>query len=304
MAETWVTLRAHGKLNLCLEVLGRRADGFHGLATIFQAVALHDTVRLELGGRTGGPVVGGSGWPMPSGPGNLCWRAAVAFAGDIGDDRGLLRRLTVRVTKRLPPGGGLGGGSSDAAATLVGLNRLAGEPLGGQDILRLAAALGSDVAFFALGAPAALATGRGEVLAPLPAAEGLHVVLLWPGAPVSTAWAYGRLTPGDFSDGAAARRLAQAMASHLPPDLRPFTGANAFLRPVAAERLDVAAALPALHDAGAAPVSLAGSGACVWGAFADAAAAEDAAIRLAAAGYWAQAARQAHQGVVVVDESG
>lgn len=323
MPARWIALRAYAKLNLCLEVLGRRPDAYHDLATVFQAIDLYDTVRVELEpGGGGGTRVLASGWPVPGGAANLCWRAVAALRAKLAatqeDDSVAKASVTVRLTKRLPPGGGLGGGSSDAAAVLVGLNRLLGRPLGQEELVALAATLGSDVAFLAAGVPAALATGRGEKLQALPSARGLAVVVAWPGEPVSTAWAYGQLSARDFGDGEAARRLAGLLASGrdilggedgrasrsgLAADAGGL-GANAFLEPVATRRPEIRRAIAALEALGAAPASLAGSGACVWGAFPEAEAARDAAARLRAEGLWAHEAGPAAGGGEVIDVSG
>jgi 4-diphosphocytidyl-2-C-methyl-D-erythritol kinase len=298
--ERSVRLRAHAKVNLCLEVLGRRADGYHDLATIFQAVGLYDPVTVEMAAEGAGIEVQCEGWPVPGGRENLCWRAAEAFAEAAG---GLPGKVTVRVTKLLPVGGGLGGGSSNAAAVLVGLNHLMGEPLTGGEVALPAARLGSDVAFFASGAGAAMATGRGEVLTPLPGAWDLAMVVVWPGEPVSTAWAYGLLGEGDFTDGRRARGLAVALAAGAPVASDEALGFNAFMAPVAGERSDVREALAELAGAGARKVSVAGSGACVWGVFEDEEQADRAAEALRAKGRWAHATTAAHEGVAIADDT-
>lgn len=307
MKRRWITLRANAKLNLCLEVIGPRDNGYHELATVFQAIGVYDTVRLELDGRRKGLRILSEGWPVPRGPGNLCWKAAVYFLSTLARrdwvcGSGFLPGLTIRLVKRVPPGGGLGGGSSDAAAVLVGLNHLLGHPLTGERLLAVAADIGSDVAFFASGASAALARGRGEQLELLRPAQNFWVVVAWPGAPVSTAWAYGQLSAADFSSGDAAEALANSMgADELPPRLDVLR--NTFVRPVAEAREDVRHLLDLLRAEGAAPVSLAGSGACVWGWFDERDAAESTASKLRHMGLWAVVALPAPQGVEIASVS-
>ncbi|MCX7598165.1 MAG: 4-(cytidine 5'-diphospho)-2-C-methyl-D-erythritol kinase [Armatimonadetes bacterium] len=332
MRQRWITLRANAKLNLCLEVVGRRADGYHDIATVFQAISVCDGVRVELGGSARGLKVLSDGWPAPRGVANLCWKAAVRLIGALSEGQtansvapadgkcgcrdpdllvkapalrptGLLHGTTIRLIKRLPPGGGLGGGSSNAAAVLVGLNYLLGRPLAAEVVQALAAGLGSDVAFFASGAAAALAGGRGEQLQPLPAAQDFWAVVAWPGAPVSTAWAYGQLCAADFGDGRAAAAVARAMRAGEPLP-RPDVLRNAFLRSVVAAREDVGRLMETVAAVGAAAVSLAGSGACVWGLFADRETAETAAQDLRRMGLWASAVTSAPQGVEIADVSG
>lgn len=307
MKRRWITLRAHAKINLCLEVLGRRPDGYHDLATVFQAISAYDTVRIELRGRERGLQILSDGWPVPRGPANLCWKAAAHFATAIGEGAkasgaGLLQGLAIRLVKRLPPGGGLGGGSSDAAAVLVGLNWLLGHPLTDERLLAVAADIGSDVAFFASGASAALAYGRGERIEPLPPAKDFWAVVAWPGSPVTTAWAYRQLSTADFSAGEAAAAVAAAMREGRL-DLWASGCRNAFLRPVTAAREDLRRLIDTLTAIGAAPVSLAGSGACVWGRFPDPEAAEAAAWKIRSAGLWACTASSAAQGVEIADVS-
>ncbi|MCD6352257.1 MAG: 4-(cytidine 5'-diphospho)-2-C-methyl-D-erythritol kinase [Armatimonadetes bacterium] len=298
-----VTVRAYAKVNLCLEVLGRRQDGYHDLATVFAAVSLHDTLTLTLerGHWVAGAVeLAVDGWAVPRGPENLVVRAAkllMKHAGEVGRLPGGLR---VSLTKRIPPGGGLGGGSADAAATLVGLKELLALELGPEELVTLAAELGSDVAFFASQAPAALGEGRGERLSPLPAPRLPALTLVWPGEPVGTAWAYGLLTAQDFSDGDAARSLAEALNREDELQGHPALGRNAFLRPVLEVRPDLAVVMQRLEEAGARVVSLAGSGACLWGAFADIAEAADAARALEREGLWAQPVTPVAAGVELI----
>ena len=159
-----LTLKAHAKLNLDLRVGRRRADGYHELRTIFQTIALHDTLVIESMPRK--PVaVAGDASAMPLGEDNLAWKAAAALwhaMGRTGPPMGA--RITIR--KRIPTQAGLGGGSSDAAATLAGLHRLWRKPIAPRALVSLAATLGADVPFFLVGG-AALGLGRGDEIYPL-----------------------------------------------------------------------------------------------------------------------------------------
>ncbi len=304
-----LVLRSHAKLNLCLEVLGRRGDGYHDLATIFTAISIWDTVRLEVEGHRprGAPLeVHTEGWPVPGGSSNLCTRAAGALLEALlrAGDRHVPARVHIGLVKRLPPGGGLGGGSGNAAAVLVGLNALLGEPLDRHDLLSLAASVGSDVPFFVSGAPAALGTGRGERLEELPALRPLALVVAWPGLPVPTRWAYGKLSGDDFSDGSATADLARAVEAKHELLSLPAFGCNAFFGPVTRERPDIAALAADLRRAGATVISLAGSGACVWGALEDARRALDTERKLRRQGLWACVAWPVERPVEVVDQAG
>ena len=177
------------KVNLLLNILGRRSDGFHELETVMQPVALFDRLSVEtapdgLSLTCNDPTLATDGT-------NLVHRAAVAFLQASGITSG----LRLYLEKRIPLAAGLGGGSGNAATTLLGLNRLFGAPLGADRLQALAATLGSDVPFFLYGRPA-LATGRGEIvqtLEPFTALRGAWVLLIHPGFGIATAWAYQQL---------------------------------------------------------------------------------------------------------------
>jgi len=158
---------APAKLNLFLEVLGRREDGFHELETLMVTISLHDTLRFteeptpEIRLRCHGPgVVGGT---VPPGDDNLVVRAARLLQDHSGTSRG----VTIDLWKRIPVSAGLAGGSTDAAATLVALDQLWELGLAAEELLSLAARLGSDVSFFVRGVPAAICRGRGEEIHPV-----------------------------------------------------------------------------------------------------------------------------------------
>lgn len=176
-------LAAPAKLNLSLRVLGRRDDGFHEIDSIMvQLPGLADTLVIE---RADEDDLACDDSGVPTGTDNLVWRAAAVWreASGCGDP------LRVRLEKRIPHGAGLGGGSSDAAAMLRGMNALFGDPLDAESLVSLAAQVGSDVAFF-LGSPVGRVSGRGEKLSPGPKLGSLPVVLLKPGFGVSTPAAY------------------------------------------------------------------------------------------------------------------
>jgi len=205
-----VRVLAPAKVNLTLEILRRRADGYHDLATVMQALDLADEIELQVGPGTGiALAVTGAGPEMPAGPANLAVKAAAAYlaacpaalaTAALATAAGPTMELAVSIhlTKRIPIAAGLGGGSADAAAVLIGLNHLLGRPLGSAALHRLAAALGSDVPFFLVGGTC-LATGRGERLRRLPPLPPCRVVLAAPGVPVETQWAYEARTAGELT---------------------------------------------------------------------------------------------------------
>lgn len=204
-AKAGFALRAPAKVNLFLELAARRPDGYHDLRTLMVAVSLCDELAFA-------PAPPGefrltcSDPRLDAGPGNLVTRAANLLRRVTGTDAG----AAVRLTKRIPLEAGLAGGSSDAAATLVGLDRLWGLGYGVEKLAPLAAELGSDVAFF-LRPPAAWCTGRGEVVEPLRLGRRLHLVLVCPPFGLSTAAVYrSAVVPAEPLAGDEIRRAAAA----------------------------------------------------------------------------------------------
>ncbi len=177
------------KVNLLLNILGKRADGFHELETVFHPVNVCDRLTFERAGR--GVELTCSEPDLPTDSNNLVHRAATAFlqAAQIKDG------VRIHLEKKIPLAAGLGGGSGNAATTLLGLNELFGQPLPAAKLDELATALGSDVPFFLQSKPA-LGTGRGEHIQTLqffPALRGTCFLLIHPGFGISTAWAYQNL---------------------------------------------------------------------------------------------------------------
>jgi 4-diphosphocytidyl-2-C-methyl-D-erythritol kinase len=193
-----VVVWAPAKVNLFLEVLGKRPDGYHAIATLLLAIRRYDTLRIREDA-SGSIQLQCNRSDLSTGPDNLIVRAARLLQERTGCSRG----CQIRLTKRIPLAAGLAGGSSDAAATLVGLNRLWKLGLGTSELARLAAELGSDVPFF-LHPPAAWCTGRGEIVTPVPMPRPLDLVLLCPNFGSSTAAVYAQVRPPDQPlDGAA-----------------------------------------------------------------------------------------------------
>jgi 4-diphosphocytidyl-2-C-methyl-D-erythritol kinase len=243
-------------VNLVLEVLGKRADGYHELSTVLQAVDLFDRLVLEedeaLAFRT-------TDSELPTDDTNLVVRAARSLREAAGVSRGA--RITLE--KRIPVAAGLGGGSSDAAATLWGLNRLWRLGWGRERLAGLAAELGADVPFFLLGGRA-LATGKGERLKPLRPAPAMSLVLVKPNFPLSTREVYARVPAGWSDDGARTKRLVRALAS------RDSSGVaaslyNALEAVVKSAYPEIARIKQALQSAGALGSVMSGSGPTVLG---------------------------------------
>src|SRR5579883_2705510 len=184
-----IRVPAFAKVNLRLDVLARRADGYHELRTIFQSISLHDTLRIERSRKRGIElkISGDASLASGSAEDNLVWKAADHLC------RALRMPAAFRITldKRIPVGRGLGGGSSNAAAALVGLLRLTKKKIASEKLMEVAAGLGADVPFFLFGGRA-LGTSRGDEIYPLPEGNKQTVVVVSPrGIAVSTRDAYG-----------------------------------------------------------------------------------------------------------------
>lgn len=181
-------LNAYAKVNLTLNVLGERGDGFHEIESVMHTIALHDSITLREAG-AGVEVVVTDG-DAPNDHRNLVVRAAQLLRETFGVDR----NVQIELTKRVPAAAGLGGGSSDAAVTLLGLVQMWKLRLDGRELLALAGKLGSDVPFFLEGG-AAVARGRGERLSFLPPLPTTWLVVARPRAEVKTEWAYRQFNP-------------------------------------------------------------------------------------------------------------
>lgn len=261
-----VTLAAPAKVNLRLCILAREESGYHALETVFCALSLADEVTVARG--DGGIRLEMEGG-VDAGPPerNLAVRAADRFYAAIGE----APAIDLHLAKRIPAAAGLGGGSSDAAATLRALNALHGDPLPREALLQMGIELGADVPFFLCGSPLALAWGRGERLMPLPPLPPRPVLVAHPGEAMPT--------PEAFAAVAALRGGSyQPRASLIDPaaladwDSVATLAANDFEPVVTARIPSLRDALAALRASGATIALLAGSGSSIFAIFNDIAA--------------------------------
>jgi 4-diphosphocytidyl-2-C-methyl-D-erythritol kinase len=257
-----VRVPAYAKVNLRLDVLGRRADGYHELRTIFQAISLHDTLVLETKREPGVDlrIAGNSQLAGEPGRDNLVHRAIEELAREIGFQRGVRAVLT----KRIPVGRGLGGGSSDAAAALVGLLRLTGKHIAAAHLLEIASGLGADVPFFLLGGRA-LGIGRGDEIYPLPDVARRQVLVISPREiAVPTKDAYQWLSE-ELTNREDPTKLMRFCALCWSPQGGALS--NDFEAAVFPRYSRLAAIKRELLQQGAAEASLAGSGSAVFGVY-------------------------------------
>lgn len=219
-----LAFKTPAKINLALNILGKREDGYHELETILQMVSLYDGIELES---TTSTIELDCNHPdIPSDSSNLAFRAALLLKKHFYERRELGCRI--RLEKNIPAGAGLGGGSGNAAGVLWGLNALWDLKLTRESLRDLAAELGSDVPFF-LCSPLALGTGRGEKVTPLQPIKKLSVVLVYPGFPLAASEVYGspnlKLTTRKNNISIIQKNLSQSgfpdFGTHLHNDLEP-----------------------------------------------------------------------------------
>jgi len=258
-----ITVSAPAKINLVLRILDRRPDGYHNLWSLMQTVRLEDELSISINHGHTTIALRCDEPSLKTDPSNLVYRAAAEVLEQSGRPVG----LDVVLTKRIPMGAGLGGGSSDAAATILGLNRLLRLGWSAEKMAEVGQALGSDVPFFFF-APSAIVEGRGEKVTPVQINGSRWAVLVNPGFPVETKWAYHQLSTSrtaivPLSDSHASLGATRELGwKHLLE-----TAENDFESPVFK-------AHPALDDikrrlltAGAEAALLSGSGATVFGVF-------------------------------------
>jgi 4-diphosphocytidyl-2-C-methyl-D-erythritol kinase len=257
-----LTLRPSAKVNLTLRVGERQASGFHDVRTVLQSIALHDTLTVSARRGPLGLSVRAPG--VPSDRTNLVWRAAELLwrdAGRAGDPRD----AHLRLEKAIPAAAGLGGGSADAAAALAGLNVIWALGRSRRDLMRLGAALGSDVPFFLAGGTA-LGAGRGDEVYPLDDITRLSVVVIKPSFGVATADAYGWLDADRAAGTRDARRATRDVDVGWPAG--PITLENDLQEPVARRHAGIPDMVEACLAHGALGAAMTGSGSAVFGLFA------------------------------------
>lgn len=249
-------LFSHAKINVGLHILRKRDDGFHDIATLMIPIPFSDIIELNATATNKDFSLEQSGITIPGKQeDNLCYRSWKLFTDTAGP-----LPVKMHLHKQIPTGAGLGGGSSNAATVLKGLNTLSGHKLNDRELHQLAARLGSDCSLFIENRPA-MATGRGEILETAKTdLSGYHLVLLHPGVTVNTTWAYANIRPSEKRD-----RLDHLLAQ--PIQTWKTKVVNDF-EPTIFEAYPAIAGLKAdLYLAGAVYTSMSGSGSAVYGLF-------------------------------------
>ncbi len=253
-------IKAHAKINLALDVVKKRADGYHELKTVFYETALYDELIFEKSDITGIRLET-SDKELSCGQDNLIYKAARL----VFDEYKLPGGIDIYLDKRIPTGAGLGGGSSDAAATLKALNEIYELNIEDSKLKALAAGLGADVPFFISGG-AAYATGIGEELTHIDVFKPLCIVLAKPGTGVSTAQAYKAVDAQDEPDHPDAGALFKALKSGNYEEICKNTG-NTFEKPIFGIHPFIEELKKAFLKAGADAAAMTGSGSAVFGLF-------------------------------------
>ncbi|MEQ8820629.1 MAG: 4-(cytidine 5'-diphospho)-2-C-methyl-D-erythritol kinase [Sumerlaeia bacterium] len=260
-----IRLQAPAKINLTLDILGKREDGFHDLVSVFQAVSLADELAIEATPESGRDLLEVSGpfaEGIPTDGSNLVLKAVAKLREGVAASAHSLR---LRLVKNVPSGAGLGGGSSDAVAALLGASRIWGLKAGAGALASLAAQVGSDCPFFLRGGTQ-LAGGRGERLEPLLRQREFGILIVVPDISVGTREAYARLDPaqdfGERTNPAALLDWLSSFKTDKPPKLH-----NAFQRSCAEAHTEVRDTLAELERVGAHSVALSGSGSACFGLF-------------------------------------
>jgi 4-diphosphocytidyl-2-C-methyl-D-erythritol kinase len=277
-----IQVRSYAKINWTLDVLFKREDGYHELRTILQTISLHDRVRLSA--TAGALEVACNDARVPGGEANLAYKAAAALR----ERAGLKAGARIEIDKRIPVAAGLGGGSSNAAATLLGLARLWGARIDEREMVEVAASLGSDVPFFLAGGTA-LGVSRGEEVYPLEEVRWDNLLLVNPGIAVSTAAAYARLSR--LTRAEAARIIPFTLLAAKGVRELPLVAGNDLEEVVSAAHPEIAEVKRRLLSLGARHALMSGSGATVFGVFDNLEASEQAGREMSARGLWSRCVR-------------
>ncbi|UCG37788.1 MAG: 4-(cytidine 5'-diphospho)-2-C-methyl-D-erythritol kinase [bacterium] len=270
-----IRILAPAKVNLRLKVLGRRPDGYHDIESLVQKISLYDRIAISRA-REPGIRIACSDPTIPCDAGNLAFRAARAIMDEAGvRDSGVF----IQLEKQIPHGAGLGGGSSDAAAVLLGLNTLLGLSIPRSRIEELAAQIGADVPLFLHPSPAVI-SGRGETVRPAPVWVNAVFVVVFPGFPVSTKWAYSNFRLTKEPDKYTISALYRTESGQLPPNRWGDLLVNDLEAVVVSRHREIGRCKEGLVDLGARASLMSGSGSAVFGLFEDRQTAEQAAAGL------------------------
>jgi 4-diphosphocytidyl-2-C-methyl-D-erythritol kinase len=253
------SLLSFAKINLMLRILGKRDDGFHELFTVFQTVSMHDTLTFEESNTL---ELTCDNSDVPTDERNLIVRAATVLQRQFGVSKG----AKIYLEKRIPSPGGLGGGSSNAAAALIGLRTLWNVEISDDDLQAIAAELGSDVPFFLYGGTA-IGTGRGEMIEEIDDLDAKHLLIVTPNLAVSTSAAFAALKCASLTNADTETILTVCRNEAKSLDLQHSALENDFEQSVFADYPEIKRVKETLLELGAANAAMSGSGASVFAVF-------------------------------------
>lgn len=257
-----LTLDCRAKINLSIDVIGKRPNGYHDVELIYREISLSDKITLDL--RRDGKIIIDSDMPsLPLSENNLSYRAADAFFKHFGRGEG----VNIYIEKNIPIGAGLAGGSADAAGVIKGLNALFGMPFSQEKLMEIAATIGADVPFCVIGG-CAFAEGIGEILTPLPMPPLLKCIVAKPEPTISTRWVYENLDYTKKPDNLNVRAVAKGIADGNMFEI--CRNAGNILEQVTIPVYPIVGWLKeAFSEAGALISMMSGSGSSVFGLFGD-----------------------------------
>lgn len=270
-----IRLLTPAKVNLALKILGKRQDGYHDIESLVQKISIYDGITIAEEDEPGIRLTC-TDPSLPAGPDNLAFQAARLVLGKCRiPDMG----VSIHLDKGIPHGAGLGGGSSDAAAVLMGLNNLLKLSMTREELTEIGREIGSDVPLFLYPSPA-LITGRGEIVQPSPVLVNAVYVMVFPGFGVSTSWAYSNFRLTKEPDKYTISGLYRTAGGVLPPDRWQDLLVNDLEEAVTTRHPEIGRCREELLRAGACASLMSGSGSAVFGLFKDRQSAEKAAVRL------------------------
>jgi 4-diphosphocytidyl-2-C-methyl-D-erythritol kinase len=289
-----IILRASAKLNLYLSVLGKRRDGYHEVDTLYQPVSLYDDLVLKR--EKNGITIAGDDPSIPWNESNICVKAAEKMI----ERTGIRGGVDIKISKGIPAGSGLGGGSSDAAATIIGLNELYGLSLSKKELMEVASEIGSDVPFFVFGG-SAVGKGKGDLLEPAEGLPGGWILIVKPDVSISTEWAYRNLNKGltrfDYED--TLNALKVGLVKFPEVNLKAF---NSFEKIVVDSFPEVREVLEELRNEDSILCAMSGSGSACFAVFSEERIAEEALSRQIGRRTFAKIARPVERTIELLQE--
>lgn len=259
-----VTLRAYGKINLSLDVVGKREDGYHLLESVFQGISLHDDIRVQREDGVGGIRIRCNLRYIPTDERNIVHKVATAFFKAAGIEQ---YQVFINLKKMIPSGAGLGGGSADGAAVFSALCRLYKTTFTTQQAIEILAPLGADIPFF-LHSGTMLAQGIGEILTPAPALQNCYIVLAKPNAGANTKQIFGKLAEVGIPTHPNTQGVLTALRNN-DLDLLAASAGNVLENATIPLCPKIGALKEVLKEQGASLALMTGSGSCVFGLFKD-----------------------------------